>query len=803
MDFDGQWVQIKDASTCGRVAHTEGNRAYVDVYDQHKKSGWSSNGRQVIVSCDRLKTIDPLVAIPTSAPRDLSSDEQQLWLKTWEDVYHETNGDPTAAELAAFGAVEKIRTSPVSLKSVGNFDEDLAEGPQTVVAGWGLIFTDANNLDLQNTYFDKMTEVLTEYYQHAPLWFEHGQDPNYGATPIGYRTFLKVYPRGIWVEHSLDQSHPLYDETIDQVENGALSYSSDSISHFVDTGFNPQDGELSVWPLAGWSLVSSPAEPALGPVGLREVVAAVKSAVHAKTHHSKRAQHSRRLFTGSHMALQRSATGYHQYNRGIKSFKEDRMDPEYEVTQDVLDALADFIGLDPGYSPEDDLAPAVTTLMGEIQASGEVDPALAPALGLDQTATADDVVTALEEVVDYFNPENESDAAEDTMPDMSGMEEEPAPASASRFGRKLRKGKIFNMNRTRRIGHMTQANRSSNFKARNININRGASKPGIADIILGHLKGDRRAIKGATKASMSYTDNISGGYTLNREISAEILKPLYATEVVMAAGAEVIPMDGIETLTVRKMTSGVDAYWGGESQAVGDSNPLFGIVQLSLRELVARVRIPNRMLQNSVDLESKVREDIIKRMRLKMDQSFLFGTGAKPVATGNTGQEPLGIMNVSGVTKTSLGTNGARPRLQDLTAAILRLESANVEASDSWAWVMHPRTKTTFMDMTDTTGVPLLRASWGGEEAKELLGYPFYVSTQVPVDQVAGSASNTSSIIVGDWQYAVVGMGMDVEIVIDTSRYVNERETLIQATALTDFGVYYPSAFQVISAVLP
>jgi HK97 family phage major capsid protein len=250
------------------------------------------------------------------------------------------------------------------------------------------------------------------------------------------------------------------------------------------------------------------------------------------------------------------------------------------------------------------------------------------------------------------------------------------------------------------------------------------------------------------------------------------------------------------------MTSGVDAYWGGESQAVSDSNPLFGVVTLSLRELVARVRIPNRLLQNSTDLETKVREDIIKRMRLKMDYSFLFGSGAKPAAAGNTGQEPLGIVNVPGVTNTSLGANGARPRLTDLTASILRLETANVEHSDNWGWVMHPRTKTTFLDMTDTTGVPLLRASWSGEEATELMGYPFYVSTQVPIAETVGSATTCSYIILGDWSYAVVGMGMDVEITVDTSRYVNERETLIQAVALTDFGVYYPEAFETLSGVL-
>lgn len=45
-----------------------------------------------------------------------------------------------------------------------------------------------------------------------------------------------------------------------------LSYSSDSLLHHVQGGFNPLEGELQTWPMAGCSLTPTPAEPGLGPV---------------------------------------------------------------------------------------------------------------------------------------------------------------------------------------------------------------------------------------------------------------------------------------------------------------------------------------------------------------------------------------------------------------------------------------------------------------------------------------------------------------------------------------------------------
>jgi len=168
--------------------------------------------------------------------------------------------------LAATGRVTKRRI--LGLKS---------ENGASIVQGWGLLFTNKTDLDLQETYFDEGTQLMLDFYKDAALWKEHGEDPDYGIQPIGKRVKAVLYPRGVWVEHTLFTDHPLYERTLRELDNGELAYSSDSLGHLVEKGYDERDGRLAFWPIAGWSLTKNPAEPALGAVTLKQFAKALKS----------------------------------------------------------------------------------------------------------------------------------------------------------------------------------------------------------------------------------------------------------------------------------------------------------------------------------------------------------------------------------------------------------------------------------------------------------------------------------------------------------------------------------------------
>jgi hypothetical protein len=132
-----------------------------------------------------------------NAPADvlaLDPDLQTLWLARANDVYAITE-DETKAALAAWGAVDKSH-----IRAVRDLHRSKSAADETntcTVAGWGTLFTSADDPDLHGQYFDDLTDMLLEYYASAPLFYEHGHDPVYGSSVIGQRSAWTVYP-GNW-----------------------------------------------------------------------------------------------------------------------------------------------------------------------------------------------------------------------------------------------------------------------------------------------------------------------------------------------------------------------------------------------------------------------------------------------------------------------------------------------------------------------------------------------------------------------------------------------------------------------------
>lgn len=196
--------------------------------------------------------------------------EQSAYKRTFESVMKAT-GDAVKAALAAYGAVNRMRFG-LAVKSSKSADGyDIPEGG-VIIEGWGIMFGTPVHKDRQDTFFSAKANYMLDYYKGAPLWIEHGEDDAARSYPAGYRLEATMYPDfGIYVKHVIHPQaeafkHIDFDKTVAAVESGMQSYSSDSLLHHVVKGYIAPTGELSIWPLAGFSLTASPAEPGLGPV---------------------------------------------------------------------------------------------------------------------------------------------------------------------------------------------------------------------------------------------------------------------------------------------------------------------------------------------------------------------------------------------------------------------------------------------------------------------------------------------------------------------------------------------------------
>ncbi len=719
--------------------------------------------------------------LPPNVRDQLSKSEQEQWLAVFNQVYAQTHDDGKAAA-AAWGAVNKARG-----KARRAVKTRMTDDGKVIVEGWAMLFTNASNPDEHDEYFDRATKLLLNYYQGSPLWMEHGLDSAYGPDPIGRRHSAEVYGYGVWLGHELHPDHPRFAETKDGVDNGEFSYSSDSIKHYVAQGFDPQDGHLGVWPFAGCSLTRDPAEPGLGPVSIQ----AFKSLV---AHHLLQSRLRSSIGEGHLEQLPPSEAREAQRRGRLPSFSQGGV-----MTPEMLAALAEFLGVEA--TPEA-VAAALQDLLTQLNT--------APAAGADQQQQ--EMMTSLRSALSL--PEA-ADKAEITakLNDIVKMLAEPAPA-----------GRSLNFDALKRFHGLveetleepdedqdeppfqTRSNHGPNQPRRSAtNINKGAKKPGIVQMLRDIHPQMPTSMKSAK--AQSYQVGPTGGYILNHEVVAEFLPALRDALPLYDMGAQQYDMDGVESLTIPKDKDEQEAYWVGEDTDIPESEDKVGGVILFARPIAARVRVPNKFLTNSiVDYEARVREKIEYRISRAIMRAALYGSGG--VSSPNPGAQPLGLKTLAGmtgrnVTVTSLGTNGATPKLKNLTDAYGRIEDANVELDESTSILFAPRSKRTFADMTDTNGQPLLRGSWAEREEREVAGYPWDTTNLISITETVGSSSDCSTWFVGVWKHLALGISNQFEFLIDPYSQSSKLMTVIIAYTYADVAVLYDEAFEIVTGVRP
>lgn len=307
------------------------------------------------------------------------------------------------------------------------------------------------------------------------------------------------------------------------------------------------------------------------------------------------------------------------------------------------------------------------------------------------------------------------------------------------------------------------------------------------------MQPDKKGVEGAVKA-MGYQVGAAGGWLLNRVTAQELLEIFYAKTVIREAGARIIDMSETETITFNRQIGGVSAYWGAQGVAGADSTPTFGVVTLQLREAIAETLIPTRLLKHSTfATEQLIIDDLSREVALLIDRSALYGTGRKP-AGASTGSEPLGVKNFPDVTVTAISTNGSTLKASDMVNGFGAIQDANVPEDESWGAIVHPRTARTMKNTTDTTGqlIPFDRFSQG---------YKVLDTTSVPINLTTGTNSDTSDVFFGAWSRLFFGTSGELELTLDTSRYVRERQVLLQAVMYVDISVSHPQAFRVLTGV--
>ena len=256
----------------------------------------------------------------------------------------------------------------------------------------------------------------------------------------------------------------------------------------------------------------------------------------------------------------------------------------------------------------------------------------------------------------------------------------------------------------------------------------------------------------------------------------DIMTPLRANLVLTKAGAKF--MGGLVGDVQVPIMSATNVSWAAEEGAASDGSGSFTNVTLSPKRLTAYVPITLQMLaQDSLDVEAKIREDIIKAVQDKLEATIL------GYAAGTTTQ-PAGIFY--GATLDEITT------YSDLCDFEASVEENNVYGS--MHYIVTPKAKAALRGMikgTNNTGMV-----W---ENREIDGIPAEVTTNLVCEN-----ANKNGILYGDFSNLAIGAwdNVQLDVVRDSASLKNGCVTLI-INAFFDAKVLRSEAFAMGEYVAP
>lgn len=214
-------------------------------------------------------------------------------------------------------------------------------------------------------------------------------------------------------------------------------------------------------------------------------------------------------------------------------------------------------------------------------------------------------------------------------------------------------------------------------------------------------------------------------------------------------------------IAIPSQTGAATSYWVAENGAPTESQQTIGQVTMTPKTVGAFTDYSRRLLlQSSIDVEAFVRADLSAILAQAIQMAAINGSGAS--------NEPMGLLNTSGIGSVGIGTNGGAPtrdHLVDLETAVSNV-NANV---GNLAYVTNTRVRGTLRKTQEFSGTNG-KAVWStGREPGigEVLGYDAWVTNSVPNTLTKGTSTDCSAIAFGNWADLMIGMWGGLDIMLD------------------------------------
>jgi HK97 family phage major capsid protein len=272
--------------------------------------------------------------------------------------------------------------------------------------------------------------------------------------------------------------------------------------------------------------------------------------------------------------------------------------------------------------------------------------------------------------------------------------------------------------------------------------------------------------------ALAASDATAGGFLLQEDIASEVIEYLRPMSVVQKMNPVVVPLDS-GTMRMPKVTGGASAGYIAENNNISMTGQTFGQVQLTAKKLAAFVPISNDLIRRaSMSADAVVRDDLSAALAQRGDLAFIRGDG--------TAGSPKGLRywapSANVLTMTS--TVSLAHTTTDLGLLMLALMNNNVRMLRP-GWLFAPRTYVYLTTVRDGNGNFAFRDEMMGGR---LWGYPFGVTTQIPINLAVTSTAETEVYFA---DFADVVIGEATTLLVDASTEAGYYDGSSQQSAFT------------------
>jgi HK97 family phage major capsid protein len=229
-------------------------------------------------------------------------------------------------------------------------------------------------------------------------------------------------------------------------------------------------------------------------------------------------------------------------------------------------------------------------------------------------------------------------------------------------------------------------------------------------------------------------------------------------------------------IRIPQKTAAGTTYWVGDGGTPTGSNPTLSQVLFVPHTIAGYTDITRQFAeQSSISAEAMVMDDLTKDIAIGIDIAAFAGTGSS--------NQPTGILNASGLTIISNGTNGGSPDYAVTTELETAVANANADQGQL-SYVTTPNARGYFKVTPRSTSAVAAGFIWGDDNTVN--GYNAYASNVLPNNGTKGTGSNLSTMIFGNFNDMVVGMWGNLDVLVDLQDVDIEYRHVASFAAMTD-----------------